>query len=137
MYPFAGDLAEPAFDEVQPTGTGGHKVADEAGMLLKPRPDFGGLVSAVVIHDQMQGDLAGKRFVQSSEKPEELLVTMPRMTFSNHLPLQNLQRREQRGRSVAFVVVRHGSAAASPSAAAKTMRHRRATCCGVPNAPAH
>ena len=70
------------------------------------------LVRAVVVHDQMQGDLSGEFLVQSSEKPEELLVPMPLMALSDDATAQNFQGREQSGGAVAFVIMRHRPATA-------------------------
>jgi uncharacterized protein (DUF305 family) len=44
-------------------------------------------VSAIVIHHQMQLDLAGKLLVQPTQKLQEFLVAMPFVTLSHYPPL--------------------------------------------------
>ncbi len=100
-----------ALDQIQPTGTGGHKVRDKARVALQPGLDLGLLVRTVVVHHQMQAYLSGELLVEAAQKLQELLVAMPLIALSDHPSLQDLQSGEQRGRSVAFVVMRHGSAA--------------------------
>ena len=84
----AGQLAEPSLNQIQPTRTGGHEMANEARMAFQPSPDVGMLVRAVVVHDQMQRDLSGELLVQPPEKAQELLVPMPLMALSDHRPLK-------------------------------------------------
>src|SRR5215210_817493 len=87
-------------------------MANEARMTFQPGPDVGMLVRAVVVHDEMQGDLSGTLLVQSPEKPEKLLVSMPFMALSDYPAAQKFQSREQSGGSVALVIMRHGPATA-------------------------
>ena len=69
------------------------------------------LVRAVVVHHQMQAHRPRKLLVQPAQKAQELLVSMPFVTLSNHPSLQDIERSKQGGGAVAFVVVGHGSAA--------------------------
>src|SRR5450631_2230890 len=84
----------------------------EAGMALQPGPDLGMLVCAVIVQDQMERNLARKLPVQPAEKPQELLMAVPFMALSNHTSAENLQSGKQRGRAVAFIVMRHRPAPA-------------------------
>ena len=78
-------MTEPSLHEVHPTGTGGDEMRYEAGIALQPRLYFRVLVRPVVIHDQMQGDIARKLGVESAEKFQKLLVTMSVMAFAYDL----------------------------------------------------
>lgn len=69
-------------------------------------------VGPVVVHDQMQIEMGRGFSVDLLEEPDELLVAMPRHTVADDFPIQDAQRREQRGGAVALIVVRHGPAAA-------------------------
>jgi hypothetical protein len=64
-------------DQIQPTGTGGHKVRDEARVSVEPRHRPGMPMSPVVIHHQVQGNVSRKLLVESAEKLKKLLVSMP------------------------------------------------------------
>ena len=81
---FAGQFAKPSFHEIEPTGTGRHEMADEARVALQPLTDFGVLVRAVVIHDQMQRGLSRELPIQPPEEAKEFLVAVPLMAFSDH-----------------------------------------------------
>src|SRR5437879_7493540 len=60
----------------------------------------------------MQADLSRELLVEATQKLQELLVAMPLITLPDHPSLQNFQSGEQRGGSVALIVMGHGSAAA-------------------------
>src|SRR6266511_6309046 len=66
-----GQLAEPAFDEVQPGPAGGSEVQVEAGVGGQPLLDRRGLVGGVVVADQVQVQLGGGVLVDGFEEPEE------------------------------------------------------------------
>lgn len=51
---FVRDLAKPAFDQVEPRGTGRREVDMKTQMLPEPFLDVGMFVGGVVVHDQMQ-----------------------------------------------------------------------------------
>src|SRR5258708_13904880 len=59
-------VAEPTFDQVQPTGTRGDKVEHEARMTLQPVPHILVLMRSIVIHDEMERDFTGELLVQSA-----------------------------------------------------------------------
>lgn len=52
--PFARQFSKPTLDQIQPTGTGGNEVRDEAGMPPEPVLHSGMFVRAVVVHHHMQ-----------------------------------------------------------------------------------
>ena len=79
-------------------------------MTFQPGLHSGMLVSAVVVHHQ---ELL--RFLRrlDQEFPGEIplhFVAMPFEALSYHSSLQDFQRREQSGRPIALVVMRHGAA---------------------------
>ena len=84
---FAVQVSEPSFHEVHPAGTGGYEVRHESGVAFQPGLNFGVLVCPVIVHDQMQGNLAGELGVEPSQEFQELLVAMAFMAFPNDLPL--------------------------------------------------
>ena len=64
-------------------------------------------MGAVIIHDEMEGNLTGELLVEGAQELEELLMPMPLLALTDHLPLQRLQSGEQGGDAVALVVVGH------------------------------
>ena len=102
------NLSEPAFDKVQP----GARCRDEVQMepWVSSEPGFytGMLVSAVIVHDQVQVDTGRSLAVHYFKKADEFLVTMARHTVADHLAVEHAQCRKQRGCTMAFIVVRHG-----------------------------
>ena len=106
-YGFGSEFAEPAFNQVEPAGAGGDKVRDKAGVALQPCLHVGVLVSAVVVHHQVQGDLAGEFHIQAAQEFQKLLVTVPAIALADDLALQNFQGGEQTGGAIALVVVGH------------------------------
>ena len=51
---FARDLSEPAFDQIQPRGTGRREMQMEPPMAFEPGLDFGMFMRGVVVNHQMQ-----------------------------------------------------------------------------------
>src|SRR5207245_4196810 len=84
----------------------------ETRMPFQPRLNSGMLVRAVVVHHQMEADLAWKFFIQPFEKLEKFLMPMPPVALADHFALRYLQGGEERGRAVTLVIMRHGSTAA-------------------------
>ena len=76
------------------------------------------LVGSIVIQNQMDFKARLDELVDSVEKPQELLMPVPRLSFSDHGAFE-LQRRKQCRRAVALVVVR------LPRAQARTQRKDR------------
>jgi hypothetical protein len=89
---FVGELAEPAFDEVEPRARGRDEVEMEAGVFREPRLDVGVFVGAVVVDDQVEFAVTGKLAVEGAEELEELSwwrwrgrhcpITLPSRTLS-------------------------------------------------------
>ena len=78
-------VAEPSLDEVHPTGTGRDEVWHEAGIALHPRLYFRVLVRPLVVHDEMQGDIARKLGVEPTQEFQKFLMPMSLMTFTYDL----------------------------------------------------
>jgi hypothetical protein len=78
-------VPEPSLDQIHPTGTGGNEMSHETGIALEPCLYFRMLVRPVVVHDQMQWDIAGKLGVESTQEFQKFLMPMPRMTFADDL----------------------------------------------------
>ena len=79
----------------------------ESRPLRRPGLDFGVLVGAVVVDDQVQIELLGHLFVDPSQKAEELLVPVTGLAFGDHRTGGHIQRGKQGGGSVVDVVMRH------------------------------
>src|ERR1035437_8822815 len=62
----AVQMAEPALDQVQPTGTCRDEVEHEARMTFEPIPHIFVLMGSVVVHDEMERNLPRELLVQSA-----------------------------------------------------------------------
>ena len=76
-------VAEPSLDQIHPTGTGGDKVRYEAGIALEPRLYFRVLVRPIVVHDEMQWDIARKFGVKPPQEFQKLLMPVSAMAFAD------------------------------------------------------
>ena len=97
---------EPPFDQVEPGGAGGREVDVEPWMADEPSPYAGRFVGAVVIQDQVDVEVRGDARVDRLQELQELLTAMPAMTFTDDLARGDIERREQRRRAMAPIVVR-------------------------------
>ena len=78
----------------------------EPRMPRQPGFDPGMFVGSVIVDDQMQVESGGRLAVDFLEKADKLLMPVARNTVSDDLAVEHTEGGEQRGRSVAFVVVR-------------------------------
>src|SRR5665811_1401249 len=115
---FAGDLPKPAFNKIEPRRRSRREVAMKAGMLFQPCLDPGVIMRTIVVQNHMNRQVFGSFTVDLPQKLPEFDVAMSRITRAYDLSLQHIQRREQAGGAVAFVIVRHRPAA--------TFLHRQA-----------
>ncbi len=69
---FGGQSREPALDQIDPGGAGGSEVHVEARAFGQPVADKAGLVSSVVIHNQVNLEVLGNIAVQGVEEFTEL-----------------------------------------------------------------
>ena len=101
----AGNVAEPAFDNVQPRTAGRGKVHVESLVALQPVLDFGMLVRGIVIDDQMQIQFWRRFLIDLLQELNPFLVSMTRHAFGNDFPFRQLNGSKQCCGAVAFVVV--------------------------------
>ena len=67
------------------------------------------LVGGIVVEDRMD-QLAGRHGgLDPVEETDELLMAMPRHALTNHRAVEDVERREQRGRAVPDIIVGHRS----------------------------
>src|SRR5262249_45396005 len=109
--PLVGNIAEPTLDQVEAGGGSRHKVQMEPRMAFQPRFDLRVLMGSIIVYDKMQVQLSRSLLINECEKLDPLLMAMAVHARSNDVPLGHLQGSEQGGRSIAFVVVGHGSQA--------------------------
>lgn len=105
----ARQLAEPTFDHVDPRGTRWGEVHVEVGTFRQPAPNGRCLVRAVVVEDhedQVNIEIGGHAVVDQIQELSEPLRPMPRFTAPDDLAGLRIQRREERHRAMAHVVVR-------------------------------
>src|SRR6266550_7372428 len=106
-----GQITEPALDHVEPGAGSRHKVQMEPRMAFQPRFDLRVLMGSIIVYDQMQVQLSWGLLINQCEKLYPLLMAVAVHAGSNDVPLGHLQGSEQGSRSIAFVVVGHGSQA--------------------------
>jgi hypothetical protein len=110
--PLVGDVAKPAFHEVQPRTARRDEVNVEPGMALQPSLDLGVFVRVVVVHDQMQIEIRRRLLIDQLEELDPFLMTMSRHARADQLALGQFQGGKQRRRAMTRVVVRHRAAPA-------------------------
>src|SRR4029078_10230648 len=93
---FACELHQPAFDEIQPGGTGGGEVQVEARMPEQPPLDGRRFVGGVVVEDEMQVQVRRHRRLDAVQKLTKLLGTMPRVAGPDDGAGFYVQRGEER-----------------------------------------
>ncbi len=76
-------------------------------------------IGGVVIADQVKLAVGRNGLVDEAEKLEPFLVAMASLAQAKDLAIGRIQRGEQSGRAVAFVVVGHGGAAPALPAAGR------------------
>ena len=82
---FVGEFSKPAFNQVQPTATGGDIVDYVARMLREPSFNVRVPVRAVIVHHQMQRRFARELAIDAAQETQELLMTVALMTVANYL----------------------------------------------------
>src|SRR5439155_9982346 len=70
------------------------------------------LMRGIIVNDEMEIETGGGLLVDQSEKAQELAMSMPRHAGPDNLAIQHVQRCEQGGGAVAFVIVGHGTGTA-------------------------
>ena len=101
------DGGEEAFDGVDPGGGGWREVENPARMIGQPFEHIGLFVGGVVVDDGVDDFADRYGALDGVEEADELLMAMPAHAAPNHGPVENVERGEQRRRSVALVIVGH------------------------------
>jgi hypothetical protein len=84
-----------------------------ARMPGEPGAHFGMLVDGIIVEDRV--DQLSRRHggFDPVQEAEEFLVAMARHALPDHRAVENIERREQGGRVIADVVMRHGAGPAA------------------------
>lgn len=97
---------EPAFHLIEPGRVRRREVEVKPGMPGEPRAHGLMFVRAVVVEDEMHGEVRRDIGVQLAEEGEEFLVPMPPFALREDLAGLDVERREQRRGAMPRVVVR-------------------------------
>src|SRR3984893_3213636 len=81
----------------------------EAGMGFEPALYGWSLMRRIIVNDEMEIETGGGLPVDQSEKAQELAMSMARHAGPDNLAIQHVQRCEQGGGAIAFVIVGHGT----------------------------
>ena len=100
-----GDQREEALDLVQPRAVGRDEVHVPARLRCQPGCDLRVAMGGWVIADAVDVQFGGHGLVDLVQKGQELLVPVARLAGRQHGAARHVQRREQRGCTVALVVV--------------------------------
>jgi intracellular sulfur oxidation DsrE/DsrF family protein len=112
LQPLLGQFGEIALHCIEPGAGRGGEVKAKALVACQPSQNGGMLVSGVVVENDVDGFSGWDLGVDGVEKAYELLVAVTLHAAANHLALQHVERREERRRAVALVIVGHSSGAA-------------------------
>ena len=102
---FLCQCCKEAFDKIEPRRTGRCEVDVKAWTLGKPAANGLGLVCAVVVQDQMDVEIVRNGGIDRIEELAELHTAMAPVEFANHRAGLYIQRRKQRRRAMACIVV--------------------------------
>src|SRR5947209_12046191 len=78
-------------------------------MLFEPSHDVGMFVGGVVVDDDMDRLFPGHSGLDDVQKPNELLMAMALHALADNLALKDIERREQGGDAMAFVIMCNGT----------------------------
>jgi hypothetical protein len=92
---FFGESCEPTLDLIDPGRVGGGEMDLETGMTDKLAADQRRLVSARVVDDEMDTEVAWDLAFNVVEKAAELDRTMPAVKFSDHLAAGDIESGEE------------------------------------------
>jgi hypothetical protein len=100
-----GDLTKPTFNHVEPRTRRGGEMQMEAWVTLQPGSDTRMFMGSIVVDDQMQLQSGGHFGINAFEKPNEFLVSVPRHAVSDNSAIEHTEGGEERGSTVALIVV--------------------------------
>ena len=83
LQALVGDLAEPAFHDVEPRTAGRDKVQMKTKMFLQPLADAGVLVSRIIVEDQMQVQVRRRFGIDLLQELQPFLMTMTQLAFAD------------------------------------------------------
>ena len=106
-YFTSGDRGEEPLDRVEPRRRCGGEVECPSRMISDPGEDLGVFVGGVIIGDGMDDLSGGDSSFDSVQELDKLLMSMLFHAAPYDGSIQNVERGEQRGRAVAFVIVGH------------------------------
>jgi hypothetical protein len=101
---FFSEQPKQALDQVKPGGTGGSEVQNEAQMAQQPALDYGSLIGAVVVENQMQLESGCHGRINGLQEVAKLGCTMAPMKLADHSPGFDIKRCEQVDGAVALVI---------------------------------
>ena len=87
----SGDLGKEPLDHVEPRAGRGREVQVKARVPLEPALYRGGLVSGIVVDDEMQVEMRQRPLVDEFEEAEELAMPVAGWVKSFYFPVQWLQ----------------------------------------------
>src|SRR5690606_12926842 len=108
------DQRKPALNLVQPRAVGRREVQMEARPTGEPGLHSGVLVGPVVVADQMHVEMLGYIGLNVPQERQELLMTVLGLALRKYGAVGYVERREQRRRAVAHVVVSDALDVAKP-----------------------
>ncbi len=103
-----GDDRKEPFHLVQPGTAGGCEMKVESAPLrrLQPALHLCAFVSAVIVHDEMHFLIGGELLFQMVEELYKFPTTVAILTSADHFAVENIERGEQSGCAMAFIIVR-------------------------------
>jgi len=104
-YPARGNLGRGSLHQVEPRSPRGREVNAPMGTTGKPIPDLRCLVGAVVVHEPVHVQPLRHNGLNGLEEVEKLLMAVLPVTSPDHFACGDVQRSEQRGGSVADIVM--------------------------------
>ncbi len=90
----SGDLGKETFDQVEPRRRGRREMQLEPGMAFKPPLDLRRLVGGVVVDDQVESQVLGRRAVDLVQEADEFLMAMLLHALADDRAVEHVQRRE-------------------------------------------
>ena len=100
-----GEVPEEAFHHVQPGGAGGSKVEMKPGIALLPCRHLVMLVGRVVVADDVDFLFGGRASANQVKEPNPFLMAVLVHAASDDVAVGYIHRREERGGSMALVVM--------------------------------
>src|SRR5215208_1405186 len=100
-----GQESKPTLDEIEPRGTGGREMQVKARALEQPALNGDGLMSTVVVEDQMDVKACRHLCIDLVEELAKLKRAVPTMKLTDDLASLSVQGGEQRSGTVALVIM--------------------------------